>query len=279
MRADLHVHTTASDGSLTPREVVRLAGDLGIDVIAITDHDCVDGIPAALQEAERFPSVRVVPGVEMGTDVHGNEVHVLGYFVDHTAADFTSTLKRLRDSRVVRAKKMVDKLNEMGLGIPWQRVERMAGSGAVGRPHIAEVMLEEGHISSYREAFSNYIGRNGPAYVEREKLTPVEVVELLCQAKGLPVLGHPADIAGLEELISALQRVGLVGLEVYYAGYSQKVVQYLASVARKHGLVATGGSDYHGRDTANETPMGGVRVPPECVDQLFALSARRSLAR
>jgi len=278
MKADLHLHTTASDGSLAPQELVRLAVDQGMDVIAITDHDCVDGIAPALEEAQYFPRLQVVPGVEVSTDVARGEVHVLGYFIDYLDPSFAGTLERLRDSRQLRAQKMIEKLSSMGIDIEWERVKQVAGSGSIGRPHIAKVMLERGYVSSFKEAFAKYISRDGPAYVEREKLTPEEVVDLIVKAEGLPVLGHPSEIEDLEDLVSRLQRVGMVGIEVYYAGYSKQVTGYLASLASKYHLLATGGSDYHGTDNPTETQMGGVTIPRECVERLFTLAARRTHA-
>jgi predicted metal-dependent phosphoesterase TrpH len=171
---------------------------------------------------------------------------------------------------------MIAKLATMGVQIEWERVQDIAGPGSVGRPHIAQAMLEEGYVPSLREAFNRYIGREAPAYAEREKMTPEEVVELITRVGGLAVLAHPAEVHDLEHLIPRLQRVGLVGMEVYYNNYNLKTTQQLASLAHKHALVATGGSDFHGMDNATETPIGGVAIPPECIDRLIALNKRRS---
>jgi len=275
MKADLHLHTTASDGRLSPEDVVRTAAHLGLAVISITDHDSVDGIAIALKAAGQYPSLTVIPGVEVSTDVPHGEVHVLGYFVDHTNPELIIKLAAFRNSRKVRAQRMIEKLATMGVHIDWPRVQDIAGTGSVGRPHIAQAMLEKGYIPSLKEAFNKYIGREAPAYVEREKMTPEEVVELITQVGGLAVLAHPAQIDDLEHLIPRLQRVGLVGVEAYYNSYPPKTIQYLASVAHKHSLVATGGSDFHGMDSATETPIGGVSIPPECINRLMALKGRR----
>jgi hypothetical protein len=248
---------------------------LGLAVISITDHDSVDGIASALKTAEQYASVKVIPGVEVSTDVPHGEVHVLGYFVDHTNPELIIKLAAFRNSRKVRAQRMIEKLATMGVHIDWPRVQDIAGTGSVGRPHIAQAMLEKGYIPSLKEAFNKYIGREAPAYVEREKMTPEEVVELITQVGGLAVLAHPAQIDDLERLIPRLQRVGLVGVEAYYNSYPPKTIQYLASVAHKHALVATGGSDFHGMDSATETPIGGVSIPPECINRLMAIRGRR----
>jgi predicted metal-dependent phosphoesterase TrpH len=275
MKFDLHLHSTASDGRLSSEDVVRTAAKLGLAVISITDHDSVDGIAPALKVAENHPPLRVIPGVECSTDVPRGEVHVLGYFIDYTNPELVIKLAAFRNSRKVRAQKMIDKLAAMGVSIEWNRVEDIAGAGSVGRPHIAQAMLEKGYVPSLKEAFNRYIGREAPAYVEREKMTPEEVVQLITRVGGLAVLAHPADIDDLEHLIPRLQRVGLVGIEVYYNNYPLRTTQYLASLAHKHALVATGGSDFHGMDNATETPIGGVAIPREGVERLFALNERR----
>ena len=275
MRADLHTHSTVSDGRLSPAELVRAADQVGLDVIAITDHDCVDGIDEALATAKEISSIMVIPGVEVSTDIPKGEVHVLGYFIDHHDPGLLATLERLRDSRCVRAEKMVAKLADLGLSVDWERVQELAGQGAIGRPHIAQAMLECNYITSFKEAFDKYISREGPAYVEREKITPSEAVQLIADARGLPVLAHPADMNNLEQLIPELQKVGLVGIEVYYGNYPPKTNKYLASLADKFGLIACGGTDYHGLDDSNEPPLGSVEVPAESVRHLITLAAKR----
>ncbi len=277
MKLDLHIHSTASDGRFSPEELVSMAVRAGVDVIAITDHDSVEGCAPALKAAQEFPSLKVIPGVEVSTDVPHGEVHILGYFLDCSDSELKESLGKLRNSRRVRAQRMLVKLENLGIKIEWERVQEIAGTGSIGRPHIAQAMLEQGHVFSLKEAFAKYIGRDGPAYVEREKMTPPQAVELIVKAKGLPVIAHPADIANLEELIPELQRVGLVGLEAYYNNYPRKLMKHLASLAHKYGLIATGGSDYHGLEGIGETPLGGVKIPPECAKQLFALAEQGAL--
>ena len=222
MKFDLHLHSPASDGRLSPEEVVRTSAQVGLAVISITDHDSVDGIAPALRTADQHPPLYLIPGVECSTDVPRGEVHVLGYFIDYTNPELVIKLAAFRNSRKVRAQKMIDKLAAMGVSIEWNRVEDIAGAGSVGRPHIAQAMLEKGYVPSLKEAFNRYIGREAPAYVEREKMTPEEVVELITRVGGLAVLAHPADIDDLEHLIPRLQRVGLVGMEVYYNNYPRE---------------------------------------------------------
>jgi len=274
---DLHIHTTASDGKHTPVEIVDKAASLGLKVIAITDHDTTEGIPSAVETARNYPSLRLIPGVELSTDVAKGEIHILGYFIDYTDSEFEESLARMRNSRVERARQMVQKLDKLGIHLDWARVREIAGEGALGRPHVAQAMLEKGYIANLQEAFRNYIGHGGPAYVERDKLTPAEAVKLILDADGLPVLAHPLTSGDIEGTIVELKETGLVGMEVYYASYSSEEINPLLGLAYKHGLIATGGTDYHGLDEKAETTMGGMDVPEQTVEQLVALAEKRGL--
>ena len=275
MKADLHLHTTASDGKLTPQELVRKAAELKLDVIAITDHDSVEGVSPALEAAKTFPQLLVIPGVEINTDVPKGEVHILGYFIDYRNPQLNLILGELRNSRCERGKKMVAKLSEMSINVNWERVLELAGQGSIGRPHIAQAMLEQGYVSSLREAFDEYIGRNGPAYVERKKLTPIEAVKVVLEADGLPVLAHPADIEPLEPFLLQLKKAGIVGIEIYYNGYNSETISQLKRFAKKLDLIACGGSDFHGLDEYIGADMGSVNLPRESVERLISLSKQR----
>ena len=274
MKADLHLHSTVSDGRLTPAALVRLAAEKGLSVIAITDHDSVGGIDEAIVAAQPFPALKVIPGVELNTDIANGEVHILGYFIDHQSQELKQTLYSLRQSRSQRARQMIAKLDKLGIHVDWERVKQIAGDGSIGRPHIALAMQEQGYISHLQEAFNKYIGRRGPAYVERKRLTPVAAVQLVVRGGGLPVLAHPASLEHLDELLEQLKRAGLVGLEAYYNGYSQPTIDWLVRIADKYGLIITGGSDFHGLGDDNEAPIGGVDVPWDNVEQLVALAQK-----
>jgi len=276
-KVDLHIHSTASDGRFSSEEIVQRAVALGLTVIAIADHDCVDGVVPALRAARDFPELRVIPNVEISTDTPGGEVHVLGYFIDHTSNELQANLERFRDSRQRRAQGMIAKLRGLGVEIEWSRVKELAGGGSVGRPHLALAMLEKGYITSLKEAFIKYIAKDGPAYVERDKMTPGEAVELVLRADGLPVLAHPFTVTDPEMMVSELKRVGLVAIEAYYNGYSEEQVGSLVSLAGKYDLIASGGSDYHGLDDNNETMMGDIDMPTEIVEQIIALARQRGL--
>ncbi len=276
-KVDLHIHSSVSDGRFSPADIVHKAAELGLTVIAIADHDAVDGIAPALIAAQAFPGLKVISCVEISTDVPNGEAHVLGYFIDYTDHKLEATLSRFRHSREQRAQRMITKLETLGVHIEWQRVQDIAGSGSIGRPHIAQAMLEKGYIASLKEAFIRYIGHGTPAYVEREKMTPAEAVELVLRANGLPVLAHPLTTDDLEMMVIELKAAGLVGLEAYYNDYTADEINELLSLANKYNLIATGGSDYHGLDTGIETMIGGADVPMECATRLIALAEQQGL--
>ena len=276
-KIDLHVHTTASDGRFSPEEIVRKAAGLDLSTIAICDHDTIDGIAPALAAARAFPQLKVIPSVEVSTLAPGNEVHMLGYFIDCADPDLKTALDGLRNSRLERAEAIIAKLKDLGITINWQRVQELAGDGSVGRPHIAQAMLEKSYITSFKEAFDKYIGLGGPAYVERHKITPAEAISLITQASGLPVLAHPLTVNEPEAMIAALKKAGLVGMEVYYNDYDKTKRANLAKLAKKYNLIATGGSDYHGIDDSTETMMGNAGVPLESLERLTTLARQRGL--
>jgi predicted metal-dependent phosphoesterase TrpH len=274
-RVDLHIHSNASDGKLSPEAIVNMAAEYGLKYIALTDHDSVAGIPAALRAVSAFPELVFIPGVEISTEIADGEVHILGYFIDFTDKDFTQALGRFRDSRQGRAQGMIAKLAKMGINIDWARVQELAGDGVIGRPHVARAMLEKGYITTFEEAFDKYIGHGGPAYVERDKMTPAEAVELILRARGLPVLAHPFTVAEPEKLVKELQPKGLVGLEAYYKDASPDDVKAMLRVAERNGLIVTGGTDYHGLGENNEVKLGGVDVPLKAAEKLISLAHER----
>jgi hypothetical protein len=276
-RVDLHIHSTASDGRFSPVEIVAKAAGLGLTVIALTDHDTTDGIPSARAAADDFPGLRVIPGVELSADFAQGEVHILGYFIDDTHQELRAGLEAMRNSRSERAREMIVKLDNLGVHIEWPRVQEIAGSGSVGRPHLALAMLEKGYVGSFREAFTNYIGRGAPAYAERRKVTPVEAVELILRAGGLPVLAHPLFINDWQGMVVELKGAGLVGIEAYYDGYTAQEIDSLRVMADKHDLITTGGSDFHGIDAGIETALGGVDVPMEVVERMAVLAEQRAI--
>jgi 3',5'-nucleoside bisphosphate phosphatase len=265
LRVDLHTHSNASDGELTPVELVRLALERGLTTIALTDHDSVENVGATIDAARGTP-LQVIPGVELSADVPKGEVHVLGYFVDWHDPEFLAMLVKFRDGRYGRAEKMAKKLGALGASISFDRVKEIAGDAAIGRPHVAQALVEAGYVGTVTEAFTKYISRDGPAYVPRFRLTPEDAVALILSAGGVPVLAHPREMTGW---IFPLMKAGLLGLEVYYGAYDDMTRAELARLAKQYGLIATGGSDFHGLDKmGHRSGLGQNDVPPGVVEKL-----------
>src|SRR5579883_89202 len=272
-RLDLHLHTTVSDGHLPPRELVRRAHANGVRTLAVTDHDNTDGLAEARAEADAL-GLTLIPGIELSTDLGPIGVHVLGYFVRYEDPAFQARLLPMRDDRLNRAYGMVARLGELGYPISIDRVLEIAGEGSVGRPHVAQALLEAGHVNSIAEVFDRFIADHGPAYVERMKLTPQDAIALIHAHGGVASVAHPYDAPDVDALVAELAAAGLDGIETYYQGYGPERVEHLLALARRYGLVPTGGSDYHGfpmRDAAEvDNDVGSVWVPEETVDLLRA---------
>ncbi len=259
---DLHLHTLASDGRLSPTKLIQLVAKQGLETISITDHDSTEGLAEAYEAAKEFPYMRIIPGIEMSADIPGDEVHVLGYFLDYHDVEFQGMLTELRHGRVGRAQVMVEKLVALGKPVEWERVLHFAGDGTVGRPHIALAMVEAGYFKEPKEAFEEYLGNDGLAYYDRPKLNPTESVAMIRKVGGVPVLAHPTFMNDMEAGIASLKKEGLVGMEVYYAQYDDDTVRHLARLAREYDLIPCGGSDYHGLGNTGE-PLPGTLGPPE----------------
>jgi len=241
-----------------------MAKQIGLCVISITDHDAIDAVPEAVAAGERV-GLRVIPGIEMSCETENHEVHILGYHLDITDDALLSVLDTARQERRMRAKQIVAALQSVGVSLSWERVCDLAGRGVIGRPHIAQAMCEEGCVDSIRQAFERYLGEGCVAYVERLKLCPEEAIRLILDAGGVPVMAHPW---GLEHIVPSLVAEGLAGLEVYYGGYGTLVRSILADLAAYHGLVCTGGSDFHGLRIMPDRPLGGASVPARVVGAL-----------
>jgi hypothetical protein len=267
---DLHTHTTASDGANSPRALVALARAKGLKAIAISDHDTTNGLDEGIA-AGRELGVEVIPALEMSTDVHESEVHVLGYFIAYHDETFQALLTTLREARLGRARTMVEKLAALGMPLDWARVKAFAGDGSAGRPHVAKAMVEAGYVPDIKTAFDRYISRNGPAYVERYKLTPAEAVKLLRGVGGLAVLAHPLEGTGSVPMIPELVAAGLGGIECYYTRYTPDQVATLEQIARNYGLATSGGSDYHGEGVAANAILGQPPVPYRVLENMRAV--------
>ena len=270
---DLHTHSLRSDGALSPAELVRRAADRGVRVQALSDHDTLLGVAEAIEAAKPL-GVRIVPATELNTESEWGDAHVLAYFVDPADAPLEERLRWLRENRGRRVERMVEKLRDLGYAITLERVLEIAQGGALGRPHLAQALFEKGYVPSYDEAFHTVIAKASPAYVSRVGLTPFEAVELARTHGGVPSLAHPGTVERLEELLPKLVVAGLAGIECFYGEHSPAWTAHCLTLARQHGLIPTGGSDFHGR-SEHGADLGAVFVPPETIDLLEARRASR----
>jgi predicted metal-dependent phosphoesterase TrpH len=263
--ADLHIHTKHSDGTLTVDEILQLAATKGLQTISITDHDCIDAYPYAVQRGAQL-GVEVIPGVELSCDINGVDIHVLAYGMDIDNPALTAKLREMKDARYVRAQRIVENLNRMGIDLRFETVLKIAGSAAIGRPHIAAAMLQEELIYSFREAFESSIGYSSPAYVEKLRIHPREVFQLILQAGGVPVLAHPA-VTKVDEHIEQFVADGLMGIEVIHSEQGSAAERFYRRLCRKHNLLMTGGSDFHAA-MHSKSDLGSPRVPAAFADAL-----------
>ncbi|WP_408956071.1 PHP domain-containing protein [Natroniella sp. ANB-PHB2] len=266
---DLHTHTTASDGSFTPTEVVKTAKKLGFSAIAITDHDTLAGLEEGAKAAKE-EGIEFVPGIELNTDYDDTEVHILGYYPDYNTEKLLKKLDTLQKARYNRIKNMVKKLNELGFEIEFKEIIDIAEGAALGRPHIAQIMLDKGYIEEWSQAFDQYIGCRRPAYIKRKKLTPKEAIQLIKSAKGVPIIAHPALI-GKDQLLPKLVEWGAEGFEVYHTDHDQAATQRYLEFAQQHDLLITGGSDCHGPKRKGEVLLGKIKAPYKLLNKIKQL--------
>ncbi len=273
VEVDLHLHTTASDGSLSPTELINQILQTTLKTVAITDHDSTEGVDEAMAAAEGS-ELTVIPGIEFGSEIGESEVHLIGLFIDHNSAALQAALRRFRDQRIEAAQNMVKKLNDLGMDITWERVNELAG-GAVGRPHVARALLEKGYISSIREAFDRFIGNDGPARVPRPKFTPVEALEIVHAARGVGIVAHPRTVDDLESVLPPLAEAGLAGIEVFAEKYGAEHQQRYMDIAEKYSLIPGGGTDYHAFGSENEVKPGMSGPPPETARLFFEAALQK----
>lgn len=276
-RADLHTHSTVSDGLLSPTELVREAVRLGLSAIALTDHDTVDGLAEAEREAERL-GVEFLPGLELSTRDSSGEIHLLGYGVDRDDPALLDTLREFANLRARRLDRMVEQLNASGIELDPERVRALAGGGTAGRPHVARALIEAGYVADTTEGFRRFLSPGQPGFVPRPKISTEDGINLVRAAGGVPTIAHPLEIPELEAVLGRLVPRGLLGLEAIYGEYGDRDRAALARVADRWELIATGGSDFHGHAFKAGRDLGGPPVPVAVVDRLRAAadSVRRT---
>ena len=272
---DLHAHSSRSDGVHEPADLVRLAAARGVRVLALSDHDTLAGVGEALAAGERL-GVRVIPAVELNTESSWGDLHLLAYFLDPRDSALETRLRWLRENRGRRIELMVERLGALGYPVSIDRVREIAAGGAslrsqgplsLGRPHLAQALVEAGHVESYDRAFETLISNDSPAYVQRVGLSPLEAVQLTAEHGGVASLAHPRTVRNLIEVLPELVNAGLAGLEVYYPSHDAAATASLRALAQAHDLIPTGGSDFHGRG-GRERALGSSYVPPESVPSL-----------
>jgi predicted metal-dependent phosphoesterase TrpH len=263
--ADLHLHTIFSDGTYTPEELIAQVSKLGISAIAVVDHDTIDGVEPTMEIA-KLKDIEVLSGIELTAEYDGLEIHILGYCIDYNREDLKGKLDSLKKNRIERAYKIIDKLRNLGIKLNAQDVFDIAKQGTVGRLHIARALVKGGFVGSIFEAFHKYIGDKCPAYVCGFKFSPYEVIRLIKDVGGIPVLAHPYSL-NRDDLIPQFIGYGLMGLEVYYPEHTQAMVNFYLNLTQKFNLLVTGGSDCHG-EAKSEAKIGSVKIPYALVESL-----------
>ena len=273
---DLHTHSTFSDGSDSPEELVNIAVSAGVSALALTDHDTVSGIDRALAAAHDT-GLELVPGVELSTFYKKHEIHVVGLFVDYSNRYFKRELNQIRFIREERNRKMCAKLHTLGIDIDYDNMVEIYKSNMITRAHIADYLLNRRYISTRKEAFEKYIGSHGPAFIQWEKISVIKGIRLILASGGVPILAHPVaykmDEDSLDELVKTLKENGLVGMEVFYSTNSQSFTDKSLELCKKYSLLPSGGSDYHGRTKPLikvGSGLGGLKVPYELLEPIRA---------
>jgi predicted metal-dependent phosphoesterase TrpH len=264
---DLHVHTTASDGTFTPTELIALAKESHLLGVGITDHDTVAGVAEAIVAGKEI-GIRVIPGIELSCYWQDQEIHILGYFVHYECKLLLDKLQFLQEQRLQRILQMVEKANEAGYAIAIEEVKALAAGESIGRPHLAQALLRKGYIGSVAEGFEKYLTKGKPFYVPRYKLTPFEAINIIRKAHGISVLAHPGLYKdGWQKLLPDLTAAGLAGLEIYYPEHNEQLINQLKKIAINNKLIATGGSDFHG-NVIRENLLGTIGISNECIKLL-----------
>lgn len=279
-RIDLHLHTTHSDGSFSPADVLRFAHKAGVTALAITDHDIVTGIPEAIAAGAEL-GIEIIPGVEISSRVGNSELHILGYCLQWQDQELNRRLASLRESRHSRNPQIIERLRALGLDVTYEEVRALAGTDAVGRPHIARVLMDKHYVTSAKDAFDRYLAEGRPAYVARELPSPADAIAWIRAAGGVAVLAHPtwAKVSGesLNALLIALKAEGLGGIEVHYSSHTKRQTREYHDLAKRLDLLITGGSDFHGitkPDIEVGTGKGGLKVSEKLLDPLKNAAAQ-----
>jgi predicted metal-dependent phosphoesterase TrpH len=275
-KVDLHTHSTASDGTFSPSELVDLAIERGLSAIALTDHDTVDGLEEAISHGkEHYPDFEVVPGIEYSTVRNGRDVHVVGLYIDYKNDEYRANLQRFIDSRTERNKKICKKLTDAGMPITYEELVELNPGAVITRAHFGRLLLAKGYVKSINEAFDRYIGDRCPCYVPREKITPQMAIEQILEAGGIPILAHPVLYGlgrdAMDQLVHEMKDAGVVGIEALYGTYTPQDERDIKALAEKYELLISGGSDFHGSNKPNielGTGTGHMCIPYDHLEKI-----------
>lgn len=271
MKIDLHMHSTRSDGRLTPTALVALLAQREVGVAALTDHDSTEGLDEAIAAAAAHPALRIVPGIEISASHPArsdSDVHLLGYFVDRADAALQRQLLALREEREERGQRMLANLERLGYPLDWERVRVIAADASIGRPHIAHAMVERGYLEHYKDAFNGLLNNGGEAFVGRTGVTLEDAARTIRSAGGAAVLAHPLYVEEYGTIVPRLPDMGIVGIEAHYANYNEEEQRILCDLAERYGLLPCGGSDYHAMGNENEALPGADGPPVEVFEAL-----------
>ncbi|MCX7762331.1 MAG: PHP domain-containing protein [Candidatus Kryptonium sp.] len=266
MRVDLHLHTYYSDGVYSPSEVVMKAKENGLDVISIVDHDTTDGLEEAIETGKEI-GVEVIPGIELSSSINGTDIHILGYFINWRDENFQVYLKVFRELRSLRAKRIIEKLNALGISLKFENVVEIAKYSPISRVHIASALVRYGFVNDFHEAFSKYLNPGCPAYEKNIDLSPRKAIKLIADVGGLSFIAHPAKFISENDLASLIE-LGIDGIEVIHPSHNEELVRYYRSIANEYFLLESGGSDFHGGLRQDERCIGAYTVPYKFVETM-----------
>ncbi len=272
---DLHTHSTASDGTYSPSQLIDYAHEKGLSAIALTDHDTVSGLAEAIEQGQKYDDLEVIPGIEYSTVRNERDVHIVGLYIDYMSPDYRNSLQGFIDSRIERNRKMCQKLTDAGMPITYEELVEANPGAVITRAHFGRLLHAKGYVKSIKEAFDRYIGDHCPCYVPREKITPQMAIEQILSAGGVPILAHPVlyglGKSALDQLVSELKEAGLMGIEAIYSTYTNQDERDIKALAAKYDLLVSGGSDFHGSNKPEidlGTGMGKMAVPYDLLDKI-----------
>lgn len=265
LKADLHLHTNYSDGFYSPIEIVEKAYNVGLSIISITDHDSIDGLKEAIIYGKE-KGIEVIPGLELSTDIEDKEIHLLAYFIDYENDELIKYLKFFREERLYRAKRIIQKLRNLGLNITIDDVLDRAKKSAIGRPHIAYTLVDLGLVSNYTEAFEKYIGYNGPAYEKKIHISPHSALKLINEVRGLSFIAHPGFMK--DTILLSIIKAGIDGIEVYHPSHNENQVKFYKGIVNQYCLLEVGGSDFHGGKKNDDDNLGKYFISQNHIDAM-----------